>query len=213
MNETKNQKWYEKWHSGEYHIIIHWGIFLVAVVAAYAFLSAQINDWRYDLTATEGVAIHLVTASAYLTLSPHAKTMNVGDTFSADIILNTGNTPVDGVDIYSLRYQPDLLEVIDDMPNKSGVQITPGSIMALNAANTVSAKFGTIKFSQVAEGGHNFIGKGTLATVHFKAISPGTAYLKFDFTKGSTIDSNAAYQGKDRLVNVVDATYTIKAKE
>lgn len=147
---------------------------------------------------------------ARLSLEPQTKTVTLGETFKVDIILDTADGPIDGVDVYALHYDPVILEVIDDIPNQQGIQIQPGTIIPANAANIVEEAMGMIKFSQINFGGTNFTGKGTLATISFKAIKAGASYLKFDFSKGSTVDTNVAYGGKDQLARVIDAIYTVK---
>jgi hypothetical protein len=201
--------WLKKWHGNNRHAVVHWAIFLLIAVVAWFFLSNKIQDW-IKLNET-GVSVTLAKPQqAQLTLSPQTRTVKSGDTFSVDIILDTANRPIDGVDIYSLHYDPTLLQVLDDVSNKTGVQILPGKIMEVNAANIVSSTTGTIKFSQIATGGTNFVGSGVLATMHFKALATGTAYLNFDFVKSSTVDTNAAYKGKDQLGRVVDGIYVIQ---
>ena len=189
---------------------VNWGIFAILVLAVFVALSSQISDWVRTFTEPQLVVKVAPHPNAELALSPTSKVVKVGDTFSADILLNTGSKPVDGVDVYALHYDPTILKVIDDSSSKSGVQIMPGTIMAVNSYNQVDAKTGTIKFSQIAGGGKTYQGSGVLATIHFKALAAGTAFLKFDFTQGSTVDSNAAYHGKDQLTKVVDAIYTVE---
>ncbi len=116
------------------------------------------------------------------------------------------------MDIYGLHYDPSILKVIDDVSEKKGVQILPGQIIPNSAVNIVDETTGTIKLGQLSEGGSSFTGKGVLATIHFKALSAGTSYLKFDFNRGSTVDTNAAHRGKDKLSSVVDAIYTVSPK-
>jgi hypothetical protein len=211
-NGKKASNWYEKWHENDYHFLAHWGIFIIIVVVVWAFLYARIGNWIFDDNEA-GITVTLPKSSTQLYLEPKTKTIKQGDVFTVNVMLDTGKGQVDGVDLYALHYDPSLLQVIDDIKSESGTQITPGNILTQNTYNQVDTKAGNIKFAQVAEGGTSFNGKGVLATVHFKALAPGSAYLKFDFTAGSTIDSNAAYRGKDQLNRVVDAIYTIEAKE
>ena len=84
--------------------------------------------------------------------------------------------------------------------------------MSSTAINIVEEGSGTIKFGKLSAGGATFIGTGVLATIHFKAISSGSSYLKFDFKRGVTTDTNAAHKGKDQLARVVDAIYTVTIK-
>lgn len=182
-----NKKWQDDKNS-------RW-LFLVAVV-----LIGGVSLWT-EINDREG---------ATLSLDPQTKTITLGETFKVDMILDTADGPIDGVDIYALNYDPAILEVVDDIPNQQGTQILPGTIIPTNAANIVEESIGMIKFSQINFGGTTFIGKGILATIHFKAIRTGAPYLKFDFSKGSTVDTNAAYAGKDQLARVIDANYIVK---
>ncbi len=191
------------------HRIAFWGVILLLAVLSWAFLNRQIINWVSDSTAPETV-VNLPKAQTQLRLNPQTDSIKVGETFAVDIMLDTSGKPIDGVDIYSLHYDPSLIEVVDDMPDQKGVQIKPGSILEVNAANIVEPKSGSIKFSQVTTGGSHFVGSGVLATMHFKALNTGTAYLKFDFIRGETTDSNAAYHGKDQLSQVVDGIYNIE---
>ncbi|OGE87463.1 MAG: hypothetical protein A3C49_01350 [Candidatus Doudnabacteria bacterium RIFCSPHIGHO2_02_FULL_42_25] len=183
---------------------------VLVLLLVWAAVSLRIQDWMSF--NDPGVSVNLAKARAQITLDPQTQNIKAGDKFSVDIILDTASEPVDGVDIYALHYDPTLLSVIDDDSDTSGVQIQPGKIMELNAANLVSPSTGTIKFSQLSQGGTHFLGKGILATIHFKALASGTAYLKFDFSERSTVDTNAAYKGKDQLSKVVDGIYMISPK-
>ena len=216
MNTLHNKllqksKLYKAWHDSGMHALSHWVILVVAAIIAYFFLSGQIVHWSSQVN--KGIVVRLPQAGGVvISLDPQTKTVAVGETLSADIILDTADRPIDGVDIYALHYDPTILQVIDDVPDKKGVQIEPGTIISMNAANIVDQKTGTIKFGQAAAGGTNFTGKGVLATIHFKAIGKGTTYLKFDFKSGSTVDTNAAHGGKDQLSRVVDAIYTVTSE-
>jgi len=204
-----SKSWYERWHDKDHHVLTHWLIFFVIVVVAWALLYKQIANWVQSLNQP-GVVVHLAPRPAtQLTLDPQTETLKVGDTFPVNIMLDTAGNHIDGVDIFALHYDPTLLTVIDDSAKAKGVQITPGPILPVNAYNLVDSKSGSIKFSQLVNPGGNFMGQGVLATIHFKALSAGTAYLKFDYSQGSTTDSNAAYHGKDELSKVVDGIYTI----
>jgi len=218
MKETNKGKfeggsnWYGEWHGTNHHAVTHWVILGVVIIGIFALLSGQIRDWVRSLNEP-GITVSVVNKpSAQLSLSPQTQTVKVGDIFTSNIILDTGGKPVDGVDIYALHYDPTIVKVIDDISTQKGIQIEPGDIMNLTAANTVNESSGSIKFGAVTSGGTSFTGKGTLATIHFKALSPGNAYLTFDFRFGSTVDSNAAFKGKDQLSQVVDAIYTVNSK-
>lgn len=151
---------------------------------------------------------------ATLSFEPESQEFVVGDTFSVDIILDTAGNDVDGVDIYSLYYDPTLLEVVDNLPRQSGTQIKAGSLISQNggsSGNSVNKTEGTILFSQPASGGQYFNGKGVLATIQFKALKPGDANLKFDFIPGSTVETNVVGHGIDLLSHVGEANFSIIA--
>lgn len=205
----KNLKaWYDRWHDNDHHHHIHWVVFVLVLALVGVAIFSRIIDWTS--LNDPGINVQLSKPTAQITLNPQTREVKEGDRFSVDILLDTAGLPIDGVDIYSLHYDPTLLRVLDDQPNTSGVQILPGTIMELNAANNVSPSTGTIKFSQLSQGGTHFVGKGILATIHFQALTAGTAYLKFDFVERSTTDTNAAFKGKDQLSSVVDGIYVIQ---
>ncbi len=210
-NTSPNHSWYTKWHMMDSHQIIHWLTFVLVLVLAWFAVNQRITDFSTETDLLQ-VTVNTPNTTATLSLSPNTREAVVGETFAVDIILDTHSGSIDGVDIYGLHYDPSILKVVDDLPNKSGVQILPGTIIPNSAVNTVDEATGTIKLGQLSEGGKSFTGRGVLATIHFKALTPGSSYLKFDFNKGSTIDTNAAHRGKDKLSNVVDAIYTVRAK-
>lgn len=192
--------------------LMHWGIFAIVAVCAWGLLYSKINDYTARFLGNNDAVVRLAKSSARISLDPQTQAVKVGDVFPVDIVLDTGETPTDGVDIYSLHYDPALLAIVDDVSSKNGVQITPGVILPINAANIVDNKQGNLKFSQVAQGGTTYKGRGILATIHFKALGTGTAYLQFDFNKGSTVDSNVAFRGQDKLSTVVDGIFQIQPK-
>lgn len=204
---SRNNPWYKNWHSRDSHAVIHWLLFILVIALAWFVISEQI--YKLANQADEPEVTIVLSNQAVISLSPQTATVKKGNSFDTNIILNTGNSPVDGVDIYALHYDPSILKVIDDMPDQKGTQIKPGIIIPYNAANKVDETTGTIIFGQASAGGGSFTGKGILATIHFQAIGEGTSYLKFDFNRGKTTDTNAAHGGKDRLVNVIDAIYTV----
>lgn len=198
---------YTKWHAHPHHQKIHWGI--VILVAFIVLLLAQNAIHKWQNTIYNFVTVQFSPRTAVLTLDPQAKTVEIGDTFTANIILDTAGNPVDGVDVYSLHYDPTILSVVDDNSDRPGTQVTPGAIMDINAVNSVDQAKGTIKYSQIAMAGNSFNGKAVVAAIHFKAIAQGNTYLKFDFKLGNTKDTNVAREGRDKLMNVVDAVYTV----
>jgi len=74
----------------------------------------------------------------------------------------------------------------------------------LSVKNYVDIKDNLITFSQLTElDKPNFKGKGLIAVLECQPVKVGNAYLKFNFTLGSTIDCNfASKDGKDLLTSV-----------
>lgn len=155
--------------------------------------------------------VPLFALAATLTLSPATGTFAPSDIFSVSILLDTEGATTSGVDIRYLNFDPVLFEVQDDDTSVSGVQITPGSLMALTQVNAVNSATGRIEFSQVPSGGGTFTGSGTLATVRFRVVTTGTAAVNFDFTVGSTTDTNVASTGVDILSAVTNGSYTLSS--
>jgi len=205
----RSSRSYANWHAHPHHKKVHWGAFILVVVIVALLLTQGIEKWRN--TIYNFVMIEFNSPSSVLTLDPKTKSVKVGESFPVNIILDTGGQETDGVDLYSIHYDPTILNVVDDIPSKKGVQIKPGTIMEVNALNDVNQSTGTIKFGQASEAGTNYNGKGVLAVIHFKAIAPGSTNLKFDFIPGNTMDTNVAHGGMDQLINVVDAFYNVTA--
>ncbi len=156
-----------------------------------------------------GLGLAASAKAATLTLTPSTGTYNVNDTFTVSIVLDTSGAAVDGVDILYLNYNTSLLEVQDSDSGTAGVQIGSGSVLSQVTTNTVDTSTGQITFSKVSGGGTTYTGSGVLATVEFKALSAGTANLSFNFTSGSTTDTNVASAGTDLLTAVTGASYGI----
>ncbi len=149
------------------------------------------------------------STAATLTLSPQSQTVAPNATFTVNINLNTGGSNIDGVDIFYLRFNPAILNVVDSNASLLGIQIAPGSLMNVTTANSANNTNGTILFSQTAIGGTTFNGSGTLATITFRAVNTGTSTLNFDFTLGSTSDTNVASKGVDVLHSVTNGMYIV----
>ena len=141
-----------------------------------------------------------MASAATLSLSPSSQSVNVGDTFTVSINLDTQGASVDGVDIRYLNYNPALLQV---------QQVTPGTLMPITPANSINASVGRITFSQVVVGGSQYKGSGALATITFKVLASGNASVTFNHTALNTTDSNVASNGSDVLTAVINGSYTV----
>lgn len=163
------------------------------------------------LVLTIAIILPSVISAATLSVSPSSQSVNVGDTFSVAVNLDTQGKQIDGVDLRYLNYNPSILELEDANTSASGVQIVPGSLMPMTLANSANTTLGKITFSQVAAGGNKYIGSGTLATLTFKAVSLGVANITFNYTSGNTTDSNVASLGSDVLTAVINGSYTVNS--
>ncbi len=155
------------------------------------------------------LAFVATASAATLSLSPASQNLNVGDTLTVNVLLDTGGSAIDGVDIQALNYNPYYLQLQDSDGATSGVQVTAGSLMSNTLANSADTTNGKVVFSQVTSGGTTYNGNGTLATLNFKALVAGTATLSFTFTAGATTDTNVASAGNDILTSVTNGSYVI----
>jgi hypothetical protein len=190
----------------------HWVVFLFVSIIVTFFLSYQINKYSEDTGSGFDKLFRMVKAqtTATLSLSPTSTSIGVNQNFNVNINLATGGNTIDGVDIYSLRFNPAILQVVDSNVSFGGVQIAPGSLMNNTVINTVNNSAGTIQFSQSTPGGTSYSeAGGVLATITFRGIASGMSSVDFDFTLGNTNDTNVAYQGVDKLGSVVGGNYTV----
>ena len=171
-------------------------------------LTAILIALQTSVSGLPSAQVAQVTPSAALSLSPSSTSVNVNNTFTVNILLNTGGQSAYGVDVNKLRFNPAVLQVVDADAGTSGVQISPGSLMALTIINNIDNTAGTIQFSQIATPGSTYSGSGTVATVTFRAISAGSSSATFDFSLGSGTDSNVAGLGGDLLASVGSGSYT-----
>lgn len=188
-----------------HHLIITLVIVLILGLAyiLYALYGAP------DTTSSDTAPVvgDQVVRTATLGLTPTSASVALGKTFTVDIILNTGGEGIYGVDINNLRFDPQVFQVVDADTQAAGTQIKAGTLMDMNVANTVDNTAGTIQFSQLASVGNMYTGAGTLASVTFKAVKTGTSDISFDFTVGSSIDTNVAGTKDDILSAVTGGSY------
>jgi len=149
-----------------------------------------------------------VAQAATLAVSPASTSTTVGNTFSVNILLDTQSQAAYGVDVYSLHFNPTLLQVVS--ASTSSLQIAPGTLMSNTVYNVASNAAGTVQFSQTPTvSGSNFTGSGVLATVTFRAIAAGTSNLTFDFSAGSTNQCDVAGLYTNLLSSVTNGTVTV----
>jgi len=147
--------------------------------------------------------IQAQTCEPSLSLSPTSGTVETGDTFSVEIIVDTCGTDVDGVDSV-LEYDSTYLSV---------TSITAGTLFSSYPFETdegdVIRLSGLDDTSSAPYSGTD----GVLGTIVFSALTEGTTAVTFDFTLASVLDSNIIETGTgdDILAEVYDGEYTINA--
>lgn len=160
-----------------------------------------------------------IAAAATLTLSPSTGSYAAGASFEVKILLDTQGKTTSGTDVY-LRFDPNILQVVDANAATEGIQIQPGSLYPVTNANSTDNSAGKVSFSgSRSTGTAGYSGSGTLATITFQAQKEATSSsVTFDFTKStgttqSTADSNVIEQTttKDILTSVTDGQYGVTA--
>jgi hypothetical protein len=173
------------------------------------------NEAEMEITAGSADLLLNETASPTPTLTPTPTDLppqeaslslsNPGNVYvnqgiNIDLTLSSGE-PASGVDAV-ITYDPALLEY----EGFSDAALLNGSTQLLH--NLDSA---TILISQVEDPGESFSGVGVMGTLNFRTIAAGNALVGFDFTPGSTNDSNviALSTGTDILSEVSTSAFDI----
>ena len=176
-------------------------IALLFVVGVYVYQNSDKISLNTGSATISGPSLSVSSSSANIT---------VGHNFTVDINLDTQSQAIQGAEVFYLRFDPALLEVIDSNTSAAGVQIVPGTLMAQTVGNIVDNTNGKIAFQQIIIfGSAPFTGSGKLASVTFRAKAAGSANVNFDYTAGSTTDSNIVAGGQDILAGVVNGTFVL----
>jgi len=140
-------------------------------------------------------------AGASFSLSPSTGVCIPGGTFNLKIILNT-DTPSSGATA-KINYDPAVLEA---------QTLTNGTIFPIEIVNSINSATGKIRLDAGVNFANpsNFTGSGTFGTIKFKVLRVGSTSLSFDFTAGSTKDSNVAHAEthQDILTSTSGGSYT-----
>ncbi len=146
-------------------------------------------------------------AAVTFSLNPAAKNLSVGDSFSANIVLDTGGQAVTGATVV-LTYDPSKLSVVDASSTQVGTQIGQGSVFLNPLSNVVDTVLGKITLDYGASQS-SFSGQGTLGTINLRALSNsiGTA-ISFVITGGTS--NSAVYSGGANVLSAAtNGTYVI----
>jgi len=138
--------------------------------------------------------------AASLVLSPATESLDLDQTFTVEVVLDTAGSNSDSADVI-LKYDADKLSVVSSVL---------GALYDNKARNDTGVS-GKITLRAYSSPGTFYNGQGTLATITFKAKAVGTAIVYFDFIANSTTDCNVSLSKTDILTSVTGATYTIAA--
>ena len=141
-----------------------------------------------------------IPSNVNLSLEPDNADVQVNEEITADIMIDTDNKEISGVDIV-IQYDVQVLELVGEIDSTDSVF----SIWPMKLASQ-----GSITFSALVMPGQSFSGLGKIASLKFKALKPGETDVYFVFEPGSTQDTNAAFEGQDLLDRVVNAVYNIQ---
>ena len=136
--------------------------------------------------------------AAKMALSPASGEFHTGCATAISIIVNTEGENSTAADAF-LHYNPDQIDIVDQLSSVGGIQLRPGSIYESYPGNiTVNGAIRLTAFNR--EGFFN--GRGVLASIVIKG-KPGVdkADLWFDFSPGRTTDSNVANPNSDDIMN------------
>jgi|GEM_PF-2812973 len=161
-----------------------------------------------SFTFSEKTQVNDTEGPIKIYLSPQNAVYGVGDSFSVNIIIDTKGRSIDAADII-LKYNSKVLEVLDSDQNKEGVQIKNGNILDNIQINEVDKRRSTINFSKTTNQSSTYSGAGVLATINFRAIDKGKAYVKFYFKKNYSRYTNLVSDGKNILEEAVGGLYLV----
>lgn len=128
-----------------------------------------------------------LTPSAYaadgsLRLFPSSLKLFRGAEFRTTVVLDTGNIPSVGTDVF-VNFDPDKLELMD---------IIPASAYSLYVGKTVDNVRGRGAISGIVNPGESVSGSHIFGYLHFRAKKEGQTDISFDFTPDARNDSNIA---------------------
>lgn len=155
-------------------------------------------------SANQDIRSQAAEVSGSMGISPASGdyTFSAGQSYPVGVIIDSGGKSVDGVDVI-INFDPKKVQIVGDA-------VSPTSMFErfpLNRVDNVSGKilFSALTFSPKPEA-------GIVATFRFRPLAPGPVNFNFDFTLGSTTDSNIAEHGtaKDVLGKVENGKYVFK---
>lgn len=147
-------------------------------------------------------------SAAVFAVQPSQASLSVGESMTFDLVLDSGTEPINAVDIV-LTYDPALLSVVDDDPQKEGVQVTTTNAFEVYPLNV--AESGMVKVGAAAAQ-NDFVGKMTVAQVTFIGQAPGTSSIDLTYEPGSHTDTDvfSSNSAMDVLMRTESSTVTVQ---
>ncbi|MFM2374077.1 MAG: hypothetical protein RLZZ234_72 [Candidatus Parcubacteria bacterium] len=138
------------------------------------------------------------THAATLKLTPETGVFQVGGTWTARVVVNTAGKPINAAEA-TLSYNPKEIQVL-------GISKASSIFNLWTIEPTFSNASGKVSFGGGSPSGYTG-GAGTVMSVTFKALTPGTP--KVNFGNGSVLAADG--QGTNVLSGMVGGTYTVSA--
>lgn len=139
-----------------------------------------------------------ISYGATLSLYPSSGNVTAGTTFAVNVLLDSNGQTIDGTDV-KLYFDKTAFQVQSISYNISVLPIAVGGVIGNGTAN----------FSKLCIPGSPEVVNTTIATLTIMPIGNGANPVFFNFTFGSTYDSNVAAGGVDVLSSVTNGLYNI----
>ncbi len=179
-------------------------IFLLVVLVLVEVIWAAVYLRRFLFPTSKFSFPSAKVSGPSLILFPSEGSFKVGDDFSVNVELKgEGCGCVTGADVI-LSFDPEILEAFE---------VQPGNLYTEYPLKEIDNELGKIRFSALNPLDELELSRreGAVGVIIFRAKEKGKAKVEFDFTPGSTTDTNvAAGGGGDILAKVVDGEYIIE---
>lgn len=153
---------------------------------------------------------------ASFSIAPAFGNYEIGKIYQANVILEGRQIESSGAKAV-IRFDPNLVEIIDEDPNIEGIQVRSEALFPDTFENFADPEQGLIRIAASKKKGGspvtiNF--PAPFASFHFKPKAEGKINFQFDFEKNQTGDSNVFEDlgkrgNQDVLNEVANAEYNI----
>lgn len=143
-----------------------------------------------------------------VSLSTPQTQLKVGEKKTVSINLSS-DKKTDGTDLV-ITYDPKLLSV--ETVGQSRQPVIAGTIYSDYPLNSLDAKLGRIAVSGITDTANGVLAEGLFGSIVIVGKAPGLTTISFEFSPGSTVDSNVTQSGtgKDVLEEVSPLEVEIK---